>query len=200
MITKKRWYCVWMLVFVLLMFTGCKKGQEVFVEKSLKKILKKMEPTGTRSETKRIQRSLAIHILADHTALMANFQSNQFSEMEKVWKNAIGTENVKVYLHNDNGVRGAVEVPDTKFWEDLYEAKKKECRDAGHEAASIEIVIYSVDISLEDINPVEGEEDCKSTEVFEFKIIAHDEKGNVISNQDGEGRRDRFHSTGCPWG
>jgi len=130
--TKKRWYFVWMLVFVILVFAGCEKkpvqtddtdpvsmdGQQHYVKKALKKILGKMKPDGPVSNDKKIQRSLAIHILKDHTALMAYFQSQQWTEMEGVMRNAT------VYLNAANGVREDG-VPNKGFWQKLYDKKKK---------------------------------------------------------------------------
>lgn len=202
--TKKGWYFVWMFVFVLLVFADCgkkpvepvdtdsviKDGQKDFVEKALKEIMKKMKPDGPRSNDKKIQRSLAKHILKDHTALMAHFHSKEFSDMEKVMDDAT------VYKNDANGDPLGDEVPNAKFWEDLYDEKVAACP----EAASIELEIYADDISLADIDPIQDEEDCSSTEVFLFRIIALDEKGNVICNQGGGGSRDRFHSGVCPWG
>lgn len=200
--TKKRWYFVWMLVFVLLVFVGCKDkagdteitgpeikdGQEKYVEKALKEIVKlmKTEPAGVKSNNKKIKRSLAIHILRDHVALKIHFQKGDFGKMIDY----LGDAQVKI------GESGGWEVPDADFWEGLHLEKMKL-----PDAASTELVIYADDISLTDIEPIgEDPKDCKSTEFFKFKIIALDENGDVISNQDGEGRRDRRHSGGCPWG
>lgn len=214
MTTKKRWYFVWMLVFVLLVFVGCgknqegpkdsesvaknpesvaKDGQKDYVEKSLKEIVKKMKSDGPRAKSKKIKRSLAKHILKDHVTLMAYFQSGQFDQM----KNNLGNAQVKIE-GSDNW-----EDIDADFWRDLYEAKKKTCEDLGYKNFSIELEIYADDISLKDIDDIpstEEKENCESREKFFFKIIAYDENGNVISNQDREGRRDRKHSQGCPWG
>lgn len=202
--TKKRWYFVWMLVFVLLVFVGCKEkpgeteitgpeikdGQEKYVEKALKEIVKlmKTEPAGVKSNNKKIKRSLAIHILRDHVALKIHFQKGDFGKMIDY----LGDAQVKI------GESGGWEVPDADFWEGLHLEKMKL-----PDAASTELVIYADDISLTDIEPIDKDEDkkdCKSTEFFKFKIIALDKNGNVISNQDGEGERDRRHSQGCPWG
>ena len=197
--TKKRWYFVWMLVFVMLVFVGCKEktgeteikgpefkdGQKEYVEKALKEIEKKMKSDGPRAKSKKIKRSLAQHILKDHVALMAHFQSGEFEKMIDYWGDA------EVYI----GELGSWEVPDAGFWKKLYDNK------AGLPGvASIELEIYARDISLTDIEPIVDGKDCKSKELFTFKIIALDENGNVISNQDNEARRDRFHSEACPWG
>jgi len=201
MITKKRLYFVWMVVFVMLVFVGCKEktgeteitsseikdGQKEYVEKALKDIVKKMKPEGPLAKTKKIQRSLAKHILKDHIALMAHFQSGEFDKMIDYLGDA------QVYI----GEPGDWEVPDAEFWKNLYDNKAGKYLD---KEVSIELVIYAVDIPLGDIEPPDDGKDCFSTENFLFKIIAVDENGDVISNQDGGGSRDRFHSGGCPWG
>jgi len=201
MITKKRLYFVWMVVFVMLVFVGCtektgeteitsseiKDGQKEYVEKALKDIVKKMKPEGPLAKTKKIQRSLAKHILKDHIALMAHFQSGEFDKMIDYLGDA------QVYI----GEPGDWEVPDAEFWKNLYDNKAGKYLD---KEVSIELVIYAVDIPLGDIEPPDDGKDCFSTENFLFKIIAVDENGDVISNQDGGGSRDRFHSGGCPWG
>lgn len=203
--TFKKGYFVWMLVFVLLVFAGCKKGSDVIVkdgqkelvEKVLKKIVQKMNPEGPLAKTKKIQRSLAKHILKDHIALMAHFQSGEFEKM----KDNLGEAEVRI------GGSGSWAKPNAQFWDDLHGEKAK---DYDLTKISIELVIYATDIPLADIvsDPDEAiqddatqvKEDCESTEFFKFKVIAVDENGDIISNQDGEGRRGRFHSDGCPWG
>jgi len=201
--TKKRWYFVWMLVFVLLVFVGCGEitkppeetspgktdVQKDFVEKAIEEIVKNMKPDGPRSNEKKIQRSLAQYILKDHIALMAYFQSQEFSKMEYVMGNA------RVYINDENGDPLEEEDPNEKFWKKLYAEKAAACPDA----ASIELEIYADDISLEDIDPIKDETDCSSTEVFLFRIIALDENGDEISNQIGGGSRSRRHSGVCPW-
>jgi len=203
--TKKRWYFVWMIVFVLLVFAGCEKKpigtkgtdivtkdvQKDYVEKALKEIMKTMRPDGQRSNEKKIQRSLAKHILKDHIALMAYFQSQQWEKMEKYLEQAIGDGKVKVYIKNDEDP--VLEDPTAAFWAKLYGDKASKYL---NQEVSIELEIYADDISLKDIKPIEGEEDCESTEFFKFKVIAVDKNGDVLSNQSGGGRR---HSRPCPW-
>jgi len=205
--SKKTFYFVWMLVIVLLVCVGCgkkpapsndenivepqKDGQKELVEKAIKEIAKNMKADGGRATEKKVQRSLAQHILKDHTALMAHFQSQKFDKMADV----MGPK-AKVYKEKDaNGNPVWYEGEMSTFWCELYQGKQAACE--GY--VSIELEIYAADILLEDIVPKEDEEDCKSTEDFIFRIIALDEKGNVICNQGGGGTKDRRHTRVCPW-
>ena len=204
--TKKRWYFVWTLVFVMLVFAGCgkkteppadtsletKDGQKEFVEKALKEIVKKMKSDGQKSNDKKIQRSLAKHILKDHVALIAHFQSQAWDDIVK----DMGNLRIKVYKEVDtNGNPKWYEGDMKVFWSELYKDKVDKCSDF----VSIELQIWADDILLADIDPKEDEKDCSSTEDFLFRIIALDENGNVICNQSGGGRIDRRHSGVCPW-
>ena len=196
--TKKRRYFVWMIVFILLVFVGCSKKpdsdtkdeQKELVEKALKNIEQKMHSADAKVKSKKIKRSLAQHVLKDHVALMAHFQSQQFTKMGELM---VG--NATVSSHDGDGNPIKID-PTAGFWKTLYDNKAD--LDG---VASVELVIYATDISLTDIVPIdEDKKDCQSTEFFKFKILAIDENGNVISNQDDEGEWDRRHSSGCPWG
>ncbi len=203
--SKKTLYFAWMLVFVVLVCVGCKKndqppvdtayetkdGQKESVEKAIKEIVKKMKADGEKSNDKKIQRSLAKHILKDHVSLMAHFQSQEFEKMAKV----MGLR-AKVYKEKDeqgNPIwwEGDISV----FWDELYKEKENLYPDS----ASIELEIYADDIALEDLDPPIDKKDCSSTEVFLFRVIALNEDGEEISNQDGGGSKDRDHSGPCPW-
>ena len=203
---KKILCLVCMLALVMLVSAGCKKKpeepedttpeveetQKDYVEKALKEIEKTMTADGDIAKQKKVKRSLAKHILKDHAALMALFQSKQFDAMAAYLGSA------QVYKEKDeNGNPIWYEGDMSKFWNDLYDEK---VNTPG--AVSIELEIYADNISLKDFTSKQDEQDdvdCESTEVFLFRIIALDENGNVISNQDGGGERDRRHSGPCPW-
>jgi len=204
---KKTFYFVWMLVIVMLVCAGCgkksppqeeakivepqKDGQQEFVAKAIKEIVKNMKADGGRAKEKKVQRSLAQHILKDHTALMAHFQSQKFDKMACV----MGSE-AKVYKEKDNNGDPIWYVGDmSTFWKDLYSEKENACTSA----VSIELEIYADDISLVGIDPKEDKTDCESTEDFIFRVIALDEQGKVICNQGGGGKKDRRHTGVCPW-
>ena len=114
------------------------------------------------------------------------FRESTKKETSKVYKK-VDANGEPVYWQGDMGT----------FWSELYDDKAK----AFPDAASIELELYAHAVTLEDIDPEKNDQkDCKSIEVFKFRIIALDENGNEISNQPGGGERDRKHSGACPWG
>jgi hypothetical protein len=206
---KKIWCLVCLLVLGMLVSAGCKRKpdepmdvipeveetQKDYVEKALKEIEKQMTAVGDIARQKKVKRSLAEHILKDHAAMMAHFQSQAWDEMVKDMGDL---ERIKVYKEVDaNGDPIWWPGDMGTFWSELYDDKAK----AFPDAASIELEIYADAVTLEDIDPEKNDQkDCKSLEVFKFRIIALDENGNEISNQPGGGERDRKHSGACPWG
>ena len=203
---KKTWSFAWVLVFIGLLCVGCgeevkpteepvvmvEKTQEERVEDAISKVVETMRPDGDVANTYRVQRSLALHILADHLALIAHFQSQNFEAIAKLMGDR---KSIKVFRSDENGEpiwwEGDIDV----FWRKLYEDKRIICG----EEVYIELQIYSEEITLIDVIPMADGIDCEALEAFKFHVVCKDKEGNIISNARGGGEIGLKHSEDCVW-
>ncbi len=194
-------YFVCVLVLMVLMLVGCDKDDDEWGERSLRNerdfvkgaistVMTKMHWQGSIAGQIDTRRSLAQYILADHAALMAFFQSQEWMKMEIQMAGE-----VELYTFDENGNKEVWEGDTHKFWEKMYTDKVAVCADA----YTIELEIDCTHADLVDIDDPLRKYNCKSTEFFEFHVVCKDEKGRTISNQTGGGGNGRDHSETCPW-
>jgi hypothetical protein len=196
--------CVLVLIVLLLVGCGEKVKQPVgsdtasletqrdYVEGAISTIMTKMEWDVNAEIAKKIRtrRSLAVHILKDHTALMAYFQSKQWEKMD-----IVRGDKAKLYTFDSEGKKVLWDGKINVFWEKMYKEKAQ----AYSTAASIELELEVTHVTLDDVENPTKTLDCKSQEFYEFRVVCKDENGKVISNLKGVGSGIRCHSEDCPW-
>ena len=195
------------LVLIVLMLMGCEKKvekpvdvsvktletQSEYVEGAVREIMTKMVATGEIAKRIRTRRSLAVHILKDHTTLMANFISKQSEKMD-AW---MGPD-VELYSVEPDGTEVPWKEGNAAFWSLLYEEREED-----FEAARIMLEVNVKDIRLEDAVPVTLTRDCLAQINYEFRVLYKDENGDENSSAiciyGGKGGTKLCHRNPCPW-
>jgi len=204
--SKKVVYLTLILAFVVLVYVGCGKEKEPiggsvvdpletqseYVKGAISKIMEKMNWDINAVVAKRIRtrRSLAVHILENHTALMAHFMSENWDRLPT--KQFPGQE---LFTFRAGEKVRSFEAPNI-FWQEIYAAL--ECDSA---KATLELEANVNDILLKDLDdPIW---DCQARVDFEFRVVCREEneagEDKLTEKLKGQVRFLLCHRDPCPW-